>query len=105
MKSQEQQREFSLAPSRETDQLFKHLNGATSSFVPDPLNQRFVDTRCHSAVMEERKRLAREIHDTLVQEFAGILLHIESVNGSNEVLRLSECLARVRELAKSGLED
>ena len=33
------------------------------------------------AVIEERNRLAREIHDTLVQEFAGILLHLEAVNG------------------------
>src|SRR6476646_7879535 len=30
------------------------------------------------AVIEERNRLAREIHDTVVQEFAGILLHLEA---------------------------
>lgn len=55
--------------------------------------------------MEERKRLAREIHDTLVQEFAGILLHLESAKGSDLGGNASECLARARELAKSGLED
>jgi len=57
--------------------------------------------------MAERRRLAGEIHDTLAQEFAGILLHLEAV-GSSENLEssiISECLARARELAKCGLED
>jgi signal transduction histidine kinase len=31
-----------------------------------------------SHVMEERYRLAREIHDTLAQQFAGILLRFEA---------------------------
>jgi signal transduction histidine kinase len=62
--------------------------------------------RC-SAVIEERNRLAREIHDTLAQEFAGILLHLEAANGSDRTERenVSDCLARARELAKCGLED
>jgi signal transduction histidine kinase len=58
-----------------------------------------------SAVIEERNRLAREIHDTLVQEFAGILLHLEAANGSGLAVNASECLACARELARSGLED
>jgi two-component system sensor histidine kinase/response regulator len=62
------------------------------------------------AVMEERRRLACEIHDTLAQAFAGILLHLEAVPkrvaaggqlGSGSVKRL----ARARHLAKCGLED
>src|SRR5580692_8993875 len=62
------------------------------------------------AVMEERRRLAREIHDTLAQAFAGILLHLEAVPetvaadgqlGSDS----AELLARVKDLAKCGLED
>jgi signal transduction histidine kinase len=61
-------------------------------------------------VLEERRRLACEIHDTLAQAFAGILLHLESVtetgmaggqSGSDSVERL----ARVKHLAKCGLED
>src|ERR1700677_1513720 len=63
-----------------------------------------------SAVMEERSRMAREIHDTLAQAFVGILLHLEAVpetvatdgqSASNSVERL----ARVKPLAKCGLED
>lgn len=62
------------------------------------------------AVLEERSRLACEIHDTLAQAFAGILLHLEAVPktvtsgrqlGSDSVERL----ARAKHLAKSGLED
>src|SRR5277367_3825743 len=62
------------------------------------------------AVREERRRLAREIHDTLAQAFVGILLHLEAVpetvaadgqSGSDSAERLS----RVKHLAKCGLED
>jgi signal transduction histidine kinase len=62
------------------------------------------------AVMEERRRMAREIHDTLAQAFAGILLHLEAVPetvaaagqlGSDSVERL----ARAKHLARGGLED
>jgi signal transduction histidine kinase len=62
------------------------------------------------AVIEERHRLACEIHDTLAQAFAGILLHLEAVPetatagrqfGSDSVERL----ALAKHLAKSGLED
>src|SRR5215510_4247619 len=58
-----------------------------------------------SAVLEERNRMAREIHDTLAQQFAGILLHLEAAKSSYETETASEYLARARELAKCGLED
>src|SRR5258708_40297906 len=49
--------------------------------------------------------MVREIHDSLAQEFAGILLHLEAVNGLDASENASEYLARARELAKCGLED
>src|SRR5579863_3896319 len=63
-----------------------------------------------SAVMEERGRLAREIHDTLAQAFAGILLHLEAVPETVAAdgpldSDSAERLARVRYLARRGLED
>src|SRR5262249_20525760 len=64
-----------------------------------------LETASCSAVLEERNRMAREIHDTLAQEFAGILLHLEAANSSYETKTAADCLARARELAKCGLED
>jgi len=34
-----------------------------------------------ASILEERNRMAREIHDTLAQAFTGILLHVEAVVG------------------------
>ena len=63
-----------------------------------------------SAVVDERHRLACEIHDTLAQAFAGILLHLEAVPDAVVASGLSgsasvERLDRAKHLAKSGLED
>jgi two-component system NarL family sensor kinase len=60
-----------------------------------------------SDVLEERQRLAREIHDTLTQDFAGILLHLEAAEAlaGGKWRRSAECVSRARELARSGLED
>jgi len=49
--------------------------------------------------------MAGEIHDTLAQQFAGILLHLEAANGLDGAVNASEYLAKARELAKCGLED
>ena len=105
MKSNGQRRKFAMTRISDINQRFKHLNGPASSLALEPRDERFVETLSHSAVIAERNRLAREIHDTLVQEFAGILLHIEAARGSDEALNPAECLARVGELAKCGLED
>src|SRR5262249_43185527 len=66
---------------------------------------RIMESTASSAVIEERKRLAREIHDTLAQGFAGILLHLEAAKGLELTVDACESVARARELAKSGLED
>jgi signal transduction histidine kinase len=69
----------------------------------------WANTLARSAIVEERNRLAREIHDTVAQEFSGILLHLAAVDslegGGADRQTASECLTRVRELAKAGLED
>ena len=41
-------------------------------------NARLYDETRHMAVMEERNRMAREIHDTLAQGFTGIILQLEA---------------------------
>lgn len=58
-------------------------------------------------VIEERNRMAREIHDTLAQQFAGILLHLEAANSLHNAEHpdISDYVSRAKELAKGGLED
>jgi len=87
-----------LSPARDGEGSVRGLNPAIHL-------RQIVETAPCSAVIEERNRMAREIHDTLAQDFAGILLHLEAVNGLDASENTSEYLARARQLAKCGLED
>jgi DNA-binding NarL/FixJ family response regulator/signal transduction histidine kinase len=67
------------------------------------LEHRRLDERARAlAVVEERNRLAREIHDTLAQSLAGIIINLESLKpyhvrrtrGEADVLVETEILAR-----------
>lgn len=58
-------------------------------------------------VLEERNRVAREIHDTLAQGFTGIVLQLEAAEqalqeGPDDVM---EHLVRARELARDSLQE
>jgi len=59
------------------------------------------------AVTEERNRLAREIHDTLAQAFAGIVLPFEALGTSLAVSkrRSAKALSQIQKLARSGLDE
>jgi signal transduction histidine kinase len=60
-----------------------------------------------TAVTEERNRLAREIHDTLAQAFAGVVLHAEALEvalGVNKQ-RSKRALSHIKKLARSGLDE
>jgi signal transduction histidine kinase len=59
------------------------------------------------AVTEERNRLARDIHDTLAQAFAGIILHSEALGTSLAVSkkRSVNALSQIQRLARSGLDE
>ena len=60
------------------------------------------------AVLEERNRIAREIHDTLAQGFTGVVVNLEA---SSRALKKSDVdlasihIDHARELAKEGLEE
>jgi signal transduction histidine kinase len=127
MRTPQEQGQLVTARDVATNLRITNLNGRFISFGAEARNEQFlpppgrdrattdvtrpvhlsrvVETLPCSAVMEERNRLAREIHDTLAQEFAGILLHLEAVNGMDGAANASEYLARAKELAKCGLED
>ncbi len=63
-----------------------------------------------ASILEERNRMAREIHDTLAQAFTGVLLHVGSVTqmladdlGSAQLYL--ERLEKIDELARTGLAE
>ncbi|MBI4780782.1 MAG: AAA family ATPase [Oscillatoriophycideae cyanobacterium NC_groundwater_1537_Pr4_S-0.65um_50_18] len=63
-----------------------------------------------ASILEERNRMAREIHDSLAQAFTGILLHIGSTtqmladdSGSAQIYL--ERLEKIDELARTGLAE
>lgn len=59
------------------------------------------------ATVEERNRLAREIHDTLAQGLAAITLHLESADALLEVSpdRAQTALRRALDLTRANLEE
>ncbi|MDQ3622326.1 MAG: PAS domain S-box protein [Verrucomicrobiota bacterium] len=62
--------------------------------------------RAEIAILEERNRMAREIHDTLAQSFTGILLQLEAADVAKEASKPTDSyFCRVRDLAKFGLAE
>jgi PAS domain S-box-containing protein len=60
-----------------------------------------------AAVVEERGRMAREIHDTLAQALAGIILHLEAADQAidHRPDAVRERLAEARALARASLTE
>lgn len=60
-----------------------------------------------TAVLEERNRMAREIHDTLAQGFTGIIAHLEAAEGllPESTSQSAYHLTRARDLARLNLAE
>jgi signal transduction histidine kinase/streptogramin lyase len=61
-----------------------------------------------NAVLAERNRIAREIHDTLAQDFVGVSLQLDVVSqllAHNKVSEATSALNATRRLVKAGLEE
>ncbi len=58
-------------------------------------------------MLEERTRIAREIHDTLAQDFTGIVIHLEVAEDAlaDDPAAAHTHLLRARELAREGLAE
>ncbi len=59
-----------------------------------------------SAVIAERNRMARDIHDTLAQGFTGVILQLEAVKGAiaqNDLAEATDRVERAGDLARVGL--
>jgi signal transduction histidine kinase/PAS domain-containing protein len=63
---------------------------------------------CKQAILEERNRMARDIHDSLAQAFTGIILQLEAAKrkiAATQPEAAQNCLSRARSLAASGLSE
>lgn len=61
-----------------------------------------------SAVMAERNRMARDIHDTLAQGFTGVIVQLEAAKGAasrNEGFEVANRIQEAGELARSSLAE
>ncbi|MBD1933871.1 MULTISPECIES: AAA family ATPase [Cyanophyceae] len=60
-----------------------------------------------ASILEERNRMAREIHDTLAQSFTGIIIHARSAASKITVdaQKAQAYLAQVQNLARTGLTE
>jgi signal transduction histidine kinase len=70
-------------------------------------NARLLDTIREVAVLEERNRLAREIHDTLAQGLTGIVVQLEAADrvAARQPERGAASLDRAKKLARQCLEE
>jgi signal transduction histidine kinase len=69
--------------------------------------ERLAEQGEEAAVLSERNRLAREIHDTLAQGFAGILIHLQLAEAAmaRKPERALPALLQARDMAKSSLAE
>ncbi len=65
--------------------------------------KRLMVTAKQGAVLAERNRIGREIHDGVAQAFTGILLQLGAVEETCEGSPVAKVLGRVRDIAKEGL--
>ncbi len=68
-------------------------------------NLRLIAQARRSGMIGERKRLAREIHDTLIQGFASIVMNLEAAEGSPENRQVLRHLGEARSTARDGLAE
>jgi signal transduction histidine kinase len=68
---------------------------------------RLSEMMSRTALLEERTRLARDLHDTMAQSFTGIYMQLQAASrysDSNELLA-NECIERAKTLARDGLRE
>jgi signal transduction histidine kinase len=91
---------------------FDEVDLFTAKKVADQLaialvNARLYQEKHNAGVMEERNRLARDIHDTLAQGFVGIILQLEGADQiiNTDSLKAQEHLNRAKQLARDSLNE
>jgi len=70
-------------------------------------NLRLIEQARHAAILEERQRLAREIHDTLAQGFTSIVMHLEAAEQAlgGDLAAVQRHLDQARRTARESLAE
>jgi PAS domain S-box-containing protein len=66
------------------------------------------EQRRHAVLLEERTRMARDIHDTLAQGFTGVIVQLEAMADAisrSRPEKVSKCLQRASDLARQSLSE
>ncbi|WP_248964235.1 sensor histidine kinase [Sphaerisporangium perillae] len=99
--AQNDQRKVMIAQLRETGAKLTALAEENAN-----LQARLLTRAREAGVLEERQRMAREIHDTIAQSLTAILTQLEAADGANDdVPATRERLDTVRALARESLSE
>ena len=99
--------EFWTVPSIEEGEVVAAIGSARDISHRKRLEEALVRQARDLAVLEERNRIAREIHDTLAQGFTGILLQLEATRRvvHQDPARAQDFLASAKGLAQESLQE
>ena len=91
----------------QTDQHIIEILGAHAAVAIE--NARLYERSRELSIIEERNRLAREIHDTLAQGLAAITLQLETaealIDAESDIGRVRQSVSRALTLAQDNLEE
>jgi len=94
--------EISLSPIETVD------GTLVSSTIRDITERKELAQRARrSTILEERSRMARDVHDTMAQGFTGIVLNLEAAEEASANLpeEVRSRIARARDVARQSLEE
>src|SRR5260370_40269754 len=94
--------EISLSPIETVD------GTLVSSTIRDITERkRLAQQARRSAILEERSRVARDVHDTMAQGFTGIVLNLEAAEEASADLpeEVRSRITRARDVARPNLEE
>ena len=94
--------EISLSPVETAEGIL-----VSSTIIDITERKRHEEQARWSAILEERARMARDVHDTLAQGFTGIILNLEAAEETCADLpkEARDRIARARDVARSSLEE
>jgi len=94
--------EISLSPIETVDGIL------VSSTIRDITERKELEKRARrSTILEERSRMARDVHDTIAQGFTGIVLNLEAAEQASADLpeEVRHRITRARDVARQNLEE